>query len=172
MSQLTFIAIAVGIGLASALQTSMLGSLGRLRGPSEATWLSMLATLAVLALLLAVQSVSHDPPQLPAPFRSVTLFALVAVLAAAALALSLNGLSAYYAATGLLGFAFVVSAAFVVPRLGIALFACSLTAGTLLGALILDHVGAFGGDVHRVSTLRLMGVAAVVLGVALVRGSR
>jgi transporter family-2 protein len=118
------------------------------------------------------RSIRGSPPSLPAPFDGVIVFAIIAGLAAAAMLISLQGLNKYLAITGLFGFAYLVSAGFLAPRIGIALFASAVTAGTLIGSVALDHWGAFGAEVHRATAMRLFGLLFLVMGVVLVRSGR
>ena len=172
MTQALYILLALTIGLGAAVQTGMIAALGRSKGPTEATWISLLATLSIVALALGVRALRADPPSLPSPFSGALIFVAISAVGASALAVSLKGVSPYLALTGFFGFAYLVSAAFLAPRIGIALFAGAVTAGTLLGSVALDHIGAFGADVQRVSLLRGLGLAALIVGVVLVRSSR
>ena len=72
---------------------------------------------------------------------------------------------------GLYGCAFVVSAAWGVPRLGGATTITVMIAGQLLLSLALDHFGALGVDKQPLSLGRIVGVALVIGGVVLVRRS-
>jgi transporter family-2 protein len=172
MTQALYILLAIGVGLGAAFQTGMIASLGRSKGPTEATWISLLATFGAIALAFAVRSLRSDPPDLPSPFDNAAVFAIAGSIAAAALFISLQGLSPILGLTGLFGFAYLISAAFLVPRVGIALFASAVTAGTLLGSVALDHFGAFGATEQRVSLMRAFGLMALILGVVLVRSGR
>ena len=172
MTQALYILLAVGVGFGAAFQTSMIASLGRTKGPSEATWISLLATFGAIALAFSVSSLRNNPPSLPSPFDNVAIFAVVGVIAAAALFVSLQGSNPILGLTGLFGFAYLMSAGFLAPKVGIALFVSAVTAGTLMGAVVLDHVGAFGADVNRVSVIRALGLMALILGVILVRSGR
>jgi transporter family-2 protein len=172
MTLAIYILLALLIGFGAAVQTGMIASIGRLRGPTEAAWISLLATACFLSIVFAARSLRGNPASLPAPFDGVLVFAAIAVLAALAMAVSLRGLDTYLAVTGLFGFAYLVSAAFLAPRIGIALFASAVTAGTLVGSVALDHWGAFGADVHRVSFMRVAGLLFLILGVVFVRSGR
>ncbi len=172
MAQLLYIAVALLIGLGSAVQVGMVANIGRLRGPMEATWISLLATIGGVGLIFAIRSLRADRPELPSPFDNLFVFGAIGIGAGIALGISLRGLSPYLAITGLFGFSYLMAAGILVPRIGIALFASAVTAGTLLGSVGLDHFGAFGFDVHRISFVRVMGVLALFVGVALVRSSR
>lgn len=72
---------------------------------------------------------------------------------------------------GLYGCAFVVSAAWGVPRLGVATTITVMIAGQLLLSLALDHFGALGVEKQPLSLDRIAGVALVIGGVVLVRRS-
>ncbi len=163
-----FIALAIGFG--AALQTSMLGALGRARGPGEAAWLSLLATVCGLTTFLTIRAFRGDPPLLPAPFDRAGIFLVVAVAAAAGIAVIARDVPVYYVITGLFGLAFIFGAAAIVPRIGVALFLATTIAGQLIGAIALDHIGAFGQPVYALSPFRLLGAVMLLGGVVLVRG--
>ena len=162
---------AFAIGLGAALQTALLGALGRTRGPGEAAWLSILATTGGLALILAARALRGDPPLLPQPFDRASLFVAVAVISAvAAAAIIRGGVEPYYAITGLFGLAFIFGAAAIAPRIGVAAFLGATIAGQLIGAMALDQIGAFGAQAYVVNPTRLLGAGLLLAGVVLVRG--
>ncbi len=163
---------ALVIGAAAAVQLSMLAALGRDRGPTEAAWVSILGSLAGMALLLAARAVRGDASLLPAPLDRLLPQLLIFAVSGALLALSLRGVEPYYAVIGLFGIAYIVGAAIIVPEIGIALFFGAVTAGSLLGALWLDHAGAFGAEPQHVTAFRAAGVAVLMLGVVLMRAGR
>ena len=72
---------------------------------------------------------------------------------------------------GFYGCAFVISAAWGVPRLGVATTITVMIAGQLLLSLALDHFGALGVEKQPLSLGRIAGVALVIGGVVLVRRS-
>jgi hypothetical protein len=148
----------------------MLAAVGRERGAPEASWQSILATLAGIAAILAFRALRGDPPLLPSPLDRASVHIAIAILAGGGLILTARGLDPWFVVIGFFGLAFIVGAAALTPRLGIALFVSAVIAGQLLGALALDQVGAFGGEIRRIDGLRLAGVAALLLGVTLVRG--
>jgi bacterial/archaeal transporter family-2 protein len=82
---------------------------------------------------------------------------------------AMRGLPAYAWAGGLYGAFFVTAAAFAAPRIGLALFIALLIAGQLGMALLLDHLGAFGIERRPVDAGRLLGLAAILAGVLLIR---
>ena len=70
---------------------------------------------------------------------------------------------------GLYGAIFVVSAAWGVPRLGVALTVILMVAGQILISVLLDHFGALGVPKQPLNLTRLLGVLLVFGGVLLVR---
>jgi uncharacterized membrane protein YdcZ (DUF606 family) len=172
VTQALYLLMAISIGFGSALQTGMVASIARARGPMEAAWVSLLASLCGLALVFGIRALRHHPPELPPPFENALIFVAILFAALVALTLSIRGVSPYLAVAGVFGFAYLFSAAFLAPRIGIALFASAVTAGTLFGSVGLDHIGAFGADIQRLSFLRVVGLAALIGGVLLVRTSR
>jgi transporter family-2 protein len=67
---------------------------------------------------------------------------------------------------------FLLSASFLAPRIGIGLFLAAFVAGQIGGGVLLDHLGAFGTTVRPADARRLLGIGALLAGVALVRGVR
>ncbi|HEX5141914.1 MAG TPA: DMT family transporter [Dehalococcoidia bacterium] len=172
MTQTLYVLAAFAIGTGSALQISLVANMGRLRGPTEAAWINVLGTFGGMALVFLIGSLRDDPPNLPAPFDAPTPYVVAAVITGIALAISVKGLEPYLALTGVFGFTYLFGAGYLAPKIGIALFASAVTAGTLITSVGLDHIGAFGGEIHRVSMLRIAGLGALMLGVVLVRSSR
>ena len=170
MTQAIYIGAALLIGFGSAVQVGMIGSLGRQRGTFEATLISMLASVLGLAAFLVIRALRSEPPQLPSPMNEPLVYIVLGGVATVALVVSMRGLQPYLSAAGLFGFLYVVSAAFLAPRIGIALYVSAVTAGTLIGSVALDHLGAFGAEMQRVTLVRGLGLLALILGVVLVRG--
>lgn len=168
--QTIYIVIAVVIGAGAGTQLAMLGAVSRQRGSFEAVWITVLGTLAGAATFLAVRALRGDEPLLPSPFDRASLFVVVAVVTAVALLASVRELNLYFAVMGFLGLALVLGAAFLGPRIGVALFVSAMIAGQMLTALLLDHLGAFGATEIRATLMRVAGAGALILGVALVRG--
>ena len=172
MTQFLYVLMAMGVGVGSAVQVGMVGQMGRLRGPEEASWVSVLGTVTGMALLFTVQSMRHDAPHLPSPFDTLAPFVAIAVLAGGALLIGLRGIDLYFGLAGVFGLLYLVGASFLAPRVGIALFVGGVTAGTLIASVGLDHVGAFGGVVQRISVVRVVGLVALMGGVVLIRSGR
>ena len=160
MTALLPVLLAVAIGMGGSVQVAMLGALERQRGPVEAAWISGGGTVLLLALILGARALRGDGPDLPAPVAAPLALSVIA---------SARGVPPYLLLSGLFGGIFITGAAFLAPRIGVALLLSAVTAGTLSGGLVLDHVGAFGAGVERATVIRLLGVLVVFAGVLIVR---
>ncbi len=171
LTQWGFIAAAVCAGIINAVQIALLGGISRDRGPWEATWISMLASLLGMALLLAALSFSGAPPALRFPFATGATYVTFSIILAVSLIIAGDGLPSHLLLTGLAAIPYLLTASLVGPRLGLAVFFASIVSGQLIGSVVLDHIGAFGTAVRPISLARLMGIGALLLGVVLVRGT-
>ena len=79
----------------------------------------------------------------------------------------LGGIPSWAWLAGLAGASYVAGSAVIGPMIGGAAFIALIVAGQMTGALALDHFGVLGFPERPVTTLRLAGVAFVVLGVVL-----
>ena len=70
---------------------------------------------------------------------------------------------------GLFGACYVVATVVAGPRLGAAVFFSLVVVGQMLAALLLDHLGLLGFARHPINLWRLLGVALLAAGVALIR---
>ena len=73
---------------------------------------------------------------------------------------------------GVLGVVFVAGSIMVAPVLGVAMFFVCVVAGQLVGASLIDQFGAFGTPVKHIDIMKLLGLALVIAGAALVQSSR
>ncbi|MBM4416456.1 MAG: hypothetical protein FJ035_09550 [Chloroflexi bacterium] len=169
MTNLLPLLAALAIGVGAAVQTSMVGAMGRERGAAEASWLSLLATVTGIAVILGVRALRADGVALPAPFDRWPVLVLIAALTLSVLALSTRGLPLYFAGTGLFAIAFLIGAGSLGPKLGVALFLSATIGGQVVGALVIDQIGAFGAAAIPLTPARLGGVAILLAGVMLVR---
>lgn len=169
MREAVYITIAAALGFGSAFQVSLLTAMGRARGSPEAAWVSILASITGAATLLTVRSIRGDDPILPAPFDRTAAVAILGAITGLALALSMRGLAPYFAITGLFGIAFLATAPIISPTLGLGLFVSATLAGQLTGAVLLDHIGVLGAEPHPIDPVRVAGIAALFLGVILIR---
>lgn len=169
MTQTLYVLLSIVVGIGSATQLAMLGAMGRERGGYEATWISILGTIAGLSIVVVARLLRGEAPNLPAPLDSAWPFALTIALCAIALSVSMRGLPVYFVVCGLFATAYLLTVGFAVPKLGAALFLGAATAGTLFGSAFYDHIGAFGTPVREATMLRATGIAIVFAGVVLVR---
>jgi uncharacterized membrane protein YdcZ (DUF606 family) len=172
MTQVAYVSMALAIGLGSALQVGMLASLGRERGSFEATWMNAWPSLIGLSVLFMVRTLADNPPSLPSPLDGFAPYIAVLAVTLGILVFSMQGLPAYLGFVGVFGFAYVMAASFLAPKLGIALFYSAASAGTLAGGVALDHFGAFGSAAHHITVVRVIGLAALLFGILLVRSGR
>ena len=172
MSAWTGILVAIAVGLAAAVQTAMLGAMGRDRAAAEAAWVSLFGSIVGISVVMLVRLARGEVQGMPAPLDRPWLYAATLVLALGVLVLSLRGLPWYYGVAGLGGVIYLASAAYFVPTLGVAIFFGATTAGTVLGALIVDQLGAFGAAPTAPSSARFAGLALVVIGVVVTRLGR
>lgn len=172
MSNAIWIAIVVILGITQALQVSLLGAMNRARGPAEAAFVSILGTFAGLTIALTIRGLQGQQPDLPEPFNQPAVTGLLALVTSVLLIMSLRGLPGGFVVTGLLAMPYLLAASYLAPRIGVGLFLAALITGQLGGGVLLDHVGALGGAQRPVDLVRILGVAALLLGVVLVRGIR
>lgn len=165
-----YIALSVSVGVTSALQIAMLGAISRERGGFEATWISMLASLAGMAGMLLATAVAGRQPLLARPFDRVAIYGFFVALMLVALVLASRGIPWYLALTGFLPVPYLLAASFIGPRIGLGVFLGSIIAGQLIGGILLDHVGAFGAHPRPIDAVRLLGAAVLMIGVILIRG--
>ena len=169
MTARTGIFVALGVGLASAVQTAMLGALGRGRAPAEAAWISLFGSIVGISALMLIRAGRGETPTLHAPLDRTWMYVLILSLGLAVLGVSLRGVPWYLGVAGLGGVLYLATAALLVPRLGVALFFGATTAGSVIGALAVDHIGAFGAVPNPVSLARAGGLALILVGVVVVR---
>lgn len=132
-------------GGATAMQAPMNARLaGGINGPINAAFVSFAVGTMALGIMAAI---AHARPDVTAA----------------------RALPAYAWTGGLCGVIFVVTAAWSVPRLGVATTITLMVAGQLLVGLALDHFGAFGAPQSPISLTKIAGVVLVFLGVLLVR---
>jgi uncharacterized membrane protein YdcZ (DUF606 family) len=110
--------------------------------------------------------------RLPAPFDRAVVLALIAAGTAVALAFAVRGIAPQYSLTGLIAVPTLMGAGFLAPRLGVGPFVAAAIAGQLVGAVVVDHIGAFGTATHRIDATRVAGIVVLFCGVILVKGIR
>jgi transporter family-2 protein len=81
---------------------------------------------------------------------------------------ALSGVPAWAWFGGLFGAAYVALATFAGPRLGALLLLALTVAGQMVASVIVDHYGLLGFQQQPVTSLRMLGIAFLVVGVWLV----
>lgn len=119
MTTLLSVLAALAIGAGGAVQSAMLGALGRERTPVGAAWVSVWATVGGLALLLAIRSLRDGDAPTP-PLRRPELLGALALVSLGMLVVALRGLPWHFAVTGMFGLAFIIGAGVFVPKIGVA----------------------------------------------------
>lgn len=148
MGNTFYIAAAIGIGACLSLQPPVNAAMARvLSSPLLATAISIAISLALAVLVWSIGGKGAGD--------------LTRVKA----------LPMWVAIGGIVGVVFVAGGIVVAPVLGVALFFVCVVAGQLFGSLLADHFGAFGAPVKPINLMKLVGLALVLGGAALVRGS-
>jgi transporter family-2 protein len=81
----------------------------------------------------------------------------------------LRQVPAYGYGGGFIVASYVMSITFLAPRLGVGNAICLVVAGQIVAAVAIDHFGAFGAVVQRVTMGRAIGVVLMISGVVLAR---
>lgn len=170
MVTFAYAGLAIMVGVGFAIQVSLISAMSRLRGPLEATLLSLVGTIAGFTLLIGVRAAFGTALHLPSPFDRAILYVVVAGFSLLCLGLLLKGIAPHFAITGLFAIPLLVGAGFFGPRIGVGLYISAVIAGQLIGSVALDHFGAFGITAHRLDGMRVAGIGTLLLGVALIRG--
>ena len=72
---------------------------------------------------------------------------------------------------GLLGAFYIFTTVFVAPKIGFANLFSLIVAGQIILALVFDHFGLLTGQPHLTSSMRMVGVAFLVIGVYLIQNN-
>jgi transporter family-2 protein len=144
MTKILVWAMAFGAGLAAAAQATANSALATRAGIGATLVLNTLVVLAGTLVLFVVTGGTPGVSALPgAPWHDYV--------------------------GGLGGFAVIATLTFVFPRLGAASALALMVLGQGVAALAIDHFGLWGMRVVSVSGPRLLGVAFLIAGVALLR---
>jgi transporter family-2 protein len=137
--------LAALVGAFLPVQAGANGLLGRSMGDAMlATFWSLLTSTVVVGVVLLATR-----PSLPQ-------------------AAALSKLPLWAWCGGVLGAMYVATATVFAPRLGAAVFIVAVVAGQLVSSLVLDGRGWFGYSMRDIGVGRLVGVALVAIGCALV----
>ncbi len=146
--KLLYSALALSIGMAFAVQTSINAALAR--GISSSVLAALISFGVGFAGLTALAFATGQ-------FQNVA-------------GISIRSLPAWlWLSGGLLGACIVFGSLFLVPKIGVAALAAFIIAGQLAAAAIIDHFGLFGVPVHEIGLLRVAGLVMLFAGALLVR---
>ncbi len=165
------LSLTVLFGVAGTFQSALVGAISRERGGREASIISPLGSLAVVAVLLLWIVLDEGRTGLPAPFDTRMAIAAAVPVAWLGLWLTVRGLPLWYGAAGFsagIGLALVPR---LVGDLGLGMYFAAATLGGGAGALAFDHAGVLGLPKRAVTLPRLGGLALVAVGLVLVRTS-
>ncbi len=70
---------------------------------------------------------------------------------------------------GVIGGTFVVAAAALSLQIGTVMFTAAILAGQMTAAVVVDHYGLLGLNVHAITPGRVLGVVLLIAGVVLIR---
>ncbi|MGN6032651.1 MAG: DMT family transporter [Thermomicrobiales bacterium] len=170
LADLGVIAVAVLAGGVNTLQLALLTGIRSERGPLGATWISMLASLGGMALLLGGVLLAQGEVRLPSPFTYWWLLALLGAGFVTMLLLAGRGLPWYLLVTGALSIPYLIAAAWAGQRIGLGVYLAAVVTGQLTTSVLLDQLGAFGLTQRPIDPLRAAGVVVLIAGVVLIRG--
>lgn len=161
--------LAFGFGLALTVNAAITGAVSRARGGREASLLTPISALPVIAILLAWIAYDEGGTKLPVPFEALAVFLVLVPAGWLLLWLFVRGLPLWCGSAGFLNGLGLVFVPRFVEDLGLALYFSVLTLGSCTGALVFDHFGLLGFVRRRVSLARAGGLALAGAGVVLVR---
>jgi transporter family-2 protein len=69
---------------------------------------------------------------------------------------------------GIVGSVFIFGALFALPKIGASAFFGQIVLGQLLMTLIVDHFGVFGMPIHKIDSVRIIGVTLLIAGAFLI----
>lgn len=161
--------LAFGFGLGLTLNAALTGAITRRRGGREASLLTPLSALPVIAILLAWIAFDEGGTQLPAPFDALLVMLAIVPALALVLWLAVRGLPLWYGSMGFLNGLGLVFVPRFIEDLGLALYFSVLTFGSCTGAIAFDHFGLLGFVKRRASLLRVGGLTLAGAGVVVVR---
>lgn len=146
-SELLWCLFGILIGMDNAAQSAINAYVGLvLAHPMKATMLSSLEAIPWVLLFL-VLCVKRAPIHFSG-FRAVKPWMLLG---------------------GCFGGAYILSNAWLTPKIGASHAVISLLIGSTLGSSIIDHFGFFRAEKHPVTGMKLLGIAQILIGAILIR---
>jgi transporter family-2 protein len=142
---LLFVLFAAGAGITSALQSGTNNALQKALGTQ--LWTVSIVSVVTLAVSLVLSLASGE--RLPSG-QAVAQ-------------------TPWWAWTGgVLGIVFVLATVYASPKLGAGLFVALIVTASTVAALVLDHFGWMGFEVHQAGIGRMAGAVLMIGGVALI----
>lgn len=147
LSQLLWCIFGVLIGMDNAAQSAINAHVGVVMGnPMKATTLSSVEAIPWVLLMLAA-TVRRTPIRLS----------------------GLRGAKPWMFLGGCFGGAYILSNAWLTPKIGASPSVISLLIGSTLGSAIIDHFGFFHAEKHPVTPTKLLGILLILMGAMLIR---
>lgn len=137
-------------GFALTLQVGINGGLRSIIGNHI---LSSLISFAVGTLSLAI----------------VFLYTMLTGSSALPDSISIKNLSWWMFTGGLFGAFYIFTTIFASPKIGFANMFSLVICGQIILAVIFDHFGLLGGQVHLINPLRIIGIIFLILGVYIIQ---
>ena len=142
MSTTVLVILAIGGGIAVALQGNFMGIMDQRIGSKESVFITYVSGGVPAALMMIVARGGHLSAWQNAPWYTLT--------------------------AGVLGLVIVGTIGYTVPRLGLTAAFTVIVATQLVVAVILDHFGLLGAAVRTMDLPRVAGLIFLILGVWLV----
>ncbi|WP_055669045.1 DMT family transporter [Desnuesiella massiliensis] len=133
--------------------TLQVGINGGLRSTIGSPILSSLISFAVGTLSLAI----------------VFLYTMLTGSSALPYSISIKNLSWWMFTGGLFGAFYIFTTIFASPKIGFANMFSLVICGQIILAVIFDHFGLLGGQVHLINPVRIMGLIFLILGVYIIQ---
>ena len=147
LGQLLWCVFGVLIGMDNAAQSAINAHVGVImEHPMKATMISSLEAIPWVLLTLAVTA--KRVPIVWSGFRGAKLWMLLG---------------------GCFGGAYILSNAWLTPKIGASPSVISLLIGSTLGSAIIDHFGFFRAEKHPVTRMKLLGILLILIGAMLIR---
>ena len=170
LSSWFYVIISIFIGVGAGVQLTMIAGISRQKGSLEAVFTSMVATGMIIISFLVGKSLLNNDVGLPLPFQKPIILSVILLLLIITLFLIMREIHWYYALTGLLSVPLLVGSGLIGPKIGLGIYISSTIVGSLIGSIVVDHFGAFGGLQVPISFQRILGALLLILGVILIRG--
>jgi len=147
LNELLWCVFGVLIGMDNAAQSAINAHVGVImEHPMKATMISSLEAIPWVLLVLAMTA--KKVPVIWSGFRGVKLWMLLG---------------------GCFGGAYILSNAWLTPKIGASPAVISLLIGSTLGSAIIDHFGFFHAEKHPVTRMKLLGILLILIGAMLIR---